>query len=139
MAKKKNDKVQENPMKLPRIGDRLMRTMTASGYSRSDCNILEPCVVVYVSEPKNYYTVQFVETGIRESYKLPDSDELKNFKKDFERAFDYAPVGVYVYESGVIYQTIADCARALCVKPCTVSNHLRGKTHHVKGYHIYRL
>lgn len=139
MTKKKSPQVQENPMKLPRIGDRLVRVMTASGYSREDSNTPEPCVVIYVNKPKNYYTVQFIETGIRESYKLPDSDEIGCFKKDFKRAFGREPTGVYVYESGVIYQTIADCARALCVKPCTISNHLRGKTHHVKGYHIYRL
>lgn len=42
-------------MSLPKVGDRLMRVMTGSNFGEK-YNDPEPCVVVYVSKPKHYYT-----------------------------------------------------------------------------------
>lgn len=125
-------------MKMPKVGDRLMKVMSSTSLGRFE-DKAEPCVVVYVSEPKHYYTVQFVKSGIKESYKVPNVDEIGAFKKDYKRAFGKLPRGVYVYESGALYDSVSECARALSVSPSAVSNHLHGRTKHVKGYHIYAL
>ena len=127
-------------MSLPKVGDRLMRVMTADTRWKEDKP--EPCVVVYVSKPKHYYTVQFVDTGIKESFKIPlidDAKMLEYFQIDYKRTFGKKPKGVYVYESGALYSSISDCAKAIGVLPCTVSKHIHGQTKHVKGYHIYML
>lgn len=128
-------------MSLPKVGDRLMRTMSGANFGKG-YSVLEPCVVIYVSKPKHYYTVQFVGSGIKESYKAPlldDSTMIMQFQDDFKRAFGKKPKGVYVYESGALYPSISECARAIGVLPCTVSKHIHGQTSHVKGYHIYML
>lgn len=128
-------------MSLPKVGDRLMRAMTGANFGEKHTNP-EPCVVVYVNKPKHYYIVQFVNSGIRESYKVPlldDSKMLKQFQDDFKRRFGKKPIGVYVYESGALYSSISECARDIGVLPCTVSKHIHGLTNHVKGYHIYML
>lgn len=133
-------KVKEG-MSLPKVGDRLMRTMSGANFGEKRCDP-EPCVVVYVSKPKHYYTVQFVGSGIKESFKVPLLDEVKlidAFKADYKRAFGKKPKGVYVCESGALYPSISECARDIGVLPCTVSKHIHGQTTHVKGYHIYML
>lgn len=128
-------------MSLPRVGDRLMRAMTGANFGKGYGDP-EPCVVVYVSKPKHYYTVQFIGSGIKESYKVPLIDDRKlvaQFQDDFKRAFGKKPKGVYVYESGALYPSVSECAKAIGVRPCTVSKHIHGQTSHVKGYHIYML
>ena len=128
-------------MSLPKVGDRLMRVMTGANFGKGYADP-EPCVVIYVSKPKNYYTVQFIGSGIKESYKAPlldDNKMIRQFQDDFKRAFGKKPKGVYVYESGALYPSISDCARAIGVLPCTVSKHIHGQTSHVKRYHIYML
>lgn len=130
----------KDEMALPKVGDRLMRVMTAE--SRWNEDKPEPCVVVYVSKPKHYYTVQFVGTGIKESYKTPLLDDkkiIRQFQDDFKRAFGKKPRGVYVMESGALYSSVTECARAIGVMPCTVSKHIHGQSSHVKGYHIFML
>lgn len=131
----------KDEMSLPKVGDRLMRVMTATNFGKGYSDP-EPCVVVYVSKPKHYYTVQFVGSGLKESYKVPLLDErriISQFQDDFKRAFGKKPKGVYVYESGALYPSISECARAIGVMPCTVSKHIHGQSNHVKGYHIYVL
>lgn len=125
-------------MNMPKVGDRLMRVMTSTNLLSSEDDA-EPCVVVYASEPKRYYTVQFVNSGIKESYKVPNVDEVGAFKKEYKRAFGKSPRGVYVFESGALYDSVSECAKALSVTPSAVSSHLHGRTKHVKGYHIYAL
>lgn len=130
----------KNNFSLPSVGDRLMRIMSGSKSANYKYyEITEPCTVVYVNKDKAYYTVQFIKTGIRESYKVPEVDELKLFKNDYKRMFGYEPKGVYVYESGLIYPSISECARAIGVTPGSVSNHIHGRLSHIKGYHIYLL
>lgn len=131
----------DTSIKLPKIGDQLLQVMTSTLIgSKDDCP--EPCVVIYVNKPKRHYTVQFVDTGIRENYKLPQIDAydiIKQFQKEFKRAFGREAKGVYVYESGALYPSISDCAKALGVPTSTVSHHLNGRSSHVKGYHIFIL
>lgn len=61
-------------MNLPNVGDRLMHFITSARFGYKD-DIPKPCVVIFVNAPHHYYTVQFVEGHIKESYKLPLSDE----------------------------------------------------------------
>ena len=130
--------MKNNEMKMPKVGERLMRVMTGarvdSMYSKE-----EPCIVIFVNKPKKYYTVEFVNTGIKESYKIPFVDEIKAFQEDYKKMFKKNAVGVYVYESGCLYPSIKECAKAIGVKPYVVSDHIHGKTSNVKGYHIYML
>lgn len=130
--------MKHSEMKLPKVGDRLMMIMTGANvghtYSKE-----EPCIVIFVNKPKKYYTVEFVNTGIKESYKVPFVDEIKAFQEDYRKMFKKNAVGVYVYESGCIYPSIKECAKALGVKPNAISNHIHGNTSNVKGYHIYML
>lgn len=126
---------------LPKVGDRLMRVMTAANFGEK-YNNPEPCVVIYVNKPRNYYTVQFVDSGIKESFKVPlidDNKIIKQFQDDFKRAFGKQAKGVYVYESGALYHSISECARSIGVLPCTISRHIHGMTSNVKGHHIYIL
>jgi hypothetical protein len=123
---------------LPRLGDRLMRKMTSINFGTIDTKP-EPCVVTYVNKPKRWYQVTFVKSGIKECYKVPETDNLAVFKEYYERAFNKKAKGVYVYESGQLYPSVTECAKALGVLPCTISKHLHGGSRHVKGYHIYIL
>lgn len=130
--------MKNNEMKMPKVGERLMRVMTGtrvdSMYSKE-----EPCIVIFVNKPRKYYTVEFVNTGIKESYKSPCVDEIAAFQKDYKKMFKKNAVGVYVYESGCLYPSIKECAEAIGVKPYVVSKHIHGEISNVKGYHIYML
>ena len=123
---------------LPKVGDRLMRTMTSISLGASEAKP-SPCIVTYVNAKKKYYTVEFVDSGVRECYKPPIINEIDMFKDEFYQKFGKKPKGVYVYESGAIYPSISECARAIGVRPCTVSSHIHGRISNVKGYHIYIL
>lgn len=125
-------------MNLPKLGDKLMRVMSTTKFLNCD-DIPEECVVVYVNEPHHYYTVEFTNSKIRQSYKVPDVDEIRDFMNDYQKAFGTAPKGVYVYESGVLYPSISACARDIGVRPSTVSKYIHGQTTNVKGYHIILL
>ena len=125
-------------VKFPKVGDRLMKFISSSNIARDDQK-LEPCIVVYVNKKNSYYMVEFVNTKLRECYKVPEVDEIKNFKHDYAKAFGKEPTGVYVYESGILYPSISKCARYLGVNKGTISRHIHGELGHVKGYHIYML
>ena len=128
---------QNSIVKMPKLGDRIMRIMTTPNVWKDVT--AEPCEVTYIDIDKNWYQVTFVESGVKECYKVPDIDKVKDFAKDYKKAFGKYPVGVYVYESGAIYSSVTECAKAIGVLPCTVSKHIHGETSNVKGYHIYIL
>ena len=128
----------EFEVRFPKVGDRLMKFISSSKILRDNPK-LEPCIVVYVNKEKSYYMVEFVDTNLRECYKVPEVDEIRNFKDDYVRAFGKEPKGVYVYESGILYASISKCASDLGVNKGTISRHIHGELSHVKGYHIYML
>lgn len=127
-----------NPMKFPKVGDRLVRTMSIPTFGMEAFGP-EPCIVVYVNRPKNYYTVEFCTTGIRESYKVPHIDEIDILKEDYKRTFGQKLKGYYIWESGAVYPTMRECAEAIGVNPAAISKHIHGHTSNVKGYHIHVL
>lgn len=98
-----------------------------------------PCTVIYVNQKKGYYQVIFDDCGVKECYKFINFNDLEEFKKNYQKAFGKKPVGVYVYESGILYSSIVDCAKDIGVLPATISKHIHGETSNVKGYHIYIL
>lgn len=122
---------------MPKVGDRVMRKMNT--YRIWNDNGPLRCIVTYVNKEKHWYQVTFVDSGVKECYMVPEVNELENFKKDYQRTFGKKAKGVYVYESGAIYPSISECARAIGVLPCVVSKHIHGGSSHVKGYHIYIL
>lgn len=124
-------------VKMPRVGDRIMRVMARYPSWNEDMPL--PCVVTYVNKKKNYYQVSFIESGITECYKVPDLDDIGSFAKEYEKMTKKKPKGIYVYESGILYSSITECANAIGVRPCTVSKHIHGGSSNVKGYHIYIL
>ena len=124
--------------RLPKVGDIFIKSISFTHAFQGD-DKLEPCVVVYVNEKKNYYLVEFIETKLKECYKVPEVDEIADFKRDYRRAFGREARGVYVYESGILYPSISECARDLGVNKGTISRHIHGELSHVKGYHIYML
>ena len=130
--------MKNDEMRMPKVGDRLMRVMSSTCFANSQTEP-EPCIVIYICKPKHYYTVQFVASGIKESYKVPFVDEIKSFKEDYKRMFKKNARGVYVYESGMLYPSITECAKDIGVKPYVVSRHIHGDISNVKGYHIYML
>lgn len=123
--------------KMPKVGDRLMKVMHSSHIWNEDEPL--PCVVTYVNKPKNYYQVTFDDFGVKECYKLVEFDEIEDFKYRYKSMFGKNPEGVYVFESGVLYPSIRECAKDIGVMPSAVIKHLHGLTSHVKGYHIYIL
>lgn len=125
-----------NSFCMPNVGDHLMRTMTVPSFGVTPAGE-EHCVVIHVNPRKKCYTVQFIETGIRETYKVPDVDEIQAFKQDYKHFFGREPRGIYVFESGMLYDTIEDCAKDLDVMQCVIIKHFRGDVAHVNGYHIY--
>lgn len=125
-----------NLFSVPNVGDHLMRTMTVPSFGVATAGD-EPCVVIHADYKKKLYTVQFIETGLRETYKVPDVDEIAAFKRDYKRFFGKEPRGIYVFESGMLYDTIEDCAKDLGVLQCTIIKHFHGDIAHVDGYHIY--
>lgn len=59
---------------LPKVGERLMRVITSTYFGYKD-DKPKPCVVVFVNAAHRYYTVQFTESHIKESYKPSPGDE----------------------------------------------------------------
>ena len=124
-------------VKLPSIGDLMMKMPSCGQVYKED--ELEPCTVVYVNKKHNYYMVEFRDTKIRECYKLVDIDPIELFKKDYFKAFGKMPKGIYAYESGMLYDSVEECAKDIGVPKHIVSRHLRGEISNVNGHHIYVL
>lgn len=59
---------------MPCVGDELMRkpTFYYRFYSQRDAIVERPCVVTYVHPEHLWYSVRFTQSGIVESYKLPE-------------------------------------------------------------------
>lgn len=125
-----------NSFRVPNVGERLMRTMTVPSFGIASVGE-ELCVVIHADPKKKLYTVKFVDSGIRETYKVPDVDEVEAFRQDYKRFFGKEPRGIYVFESGMLYDSIEHCAKDLDVLQCTIIKHFNGDIAHANGYHIY--
>lgn len=110
MAKNKDE------LTLPRVGDRLMRVMTGMTF-KEKCDP-EPCTVIYVNKPKQFYTVRFVDSGITESFKVPMLDDISvisQFSDDFKRAFGKGRL-VYMCMNLALYILVSQSALGLLAR-----------------------
>lgn len=126
-----------NDYTMPNVGDILMRKMHAPSFDISEVGV-EQCVVTFVNPKKHYYTVKFLDSGIQESFKVPYLDEVEDFKQVYRKLFGRNPVGVCVFEQGIVFATAEECAKHLCVSPMQINKCLAGETSHINGYHIYK-
>lgn len=119
---------------LPEVGDRLKKKQYMG--IEYQCDTLLDCVVIYVNKRKGWYEVEFVDSGIRECFKLPEYNNnvlqmIETFKKPWNSS-----KAVIVLETGDIYPSIGECAKALGVNLHSLSNHLNGRTKQCAGYHV---
>ena len=113
--------------RLPCVGDLLIKT-PITGKQLSICSSKpRRCKVIYVNTEHCWYLVQF-ETGYREMYKLP---ELPVYVSD--RA--HKPRRVQCVETGVIYDTLKDAAKATNCNKMSICNACRGAAMTANGFH----
>ena len=122
---------------MPNVGDILIRKMNAPSFGLDIHE--ELCVVDYVNRKHKYYTVKFLDSGVRESFKLPDLDALEDFKQAYKKLYGKNPVGILVFELGIVFKTIDDCGKYLKVPTCFVVKALNSEITNINGYHIYKI
>lgn len=117
-------------MKMPKVGDRLMRVMTSTTWDLDDTYIPESCVVTYINEAHKWFEICFLDSGLKECYNLPTFDHsiLSDTKKH--------ATTVVCIETGAVYSTLHQCARDMGVTADMLSRHLRGEWSHCGGYHF---
>lgn len=119
-------------MKLPKVGDRLVRCI--SEYSCDSQYLYRPlpCKVVYVNTKHNWYKVKFDDLDIEECYGIPVFDHSV-----FKDASQYQLiVPVVCIETGYVYPTVKDCAKDMNLDDGNISAHLYGVYDSVSGYHF---
>lgn len=116
---------------LPQVGEKLTRIMTGSKYDPTAMYHSEDCVVVYVNRAHYWYEVVFQSSGIRECYKLPV------FNHDiFTEAWCSGSIPVVCIETGEVYSSINECAKAMKLDRSGISRQLRGDCKCYNGYHF---
>lgn len=117
-------------MALPKVGDRLVRVMTATTWDLGDVYKPEPCEVIHVNKEHNWFEVRFLDSGVRECYNLPTFDHsvIRNTPK--------GAIPIMCIETGVVYSTLKQCARDLGLDHSGISRHLSGEWSHCGGYHF---
>ena len=119
-------------MKLPKVGDRLVRCI--SEYSCDGQYLYRPlpCKVVYVNTKHNWYKVKFDDLDIEECYGIPVFDHSV-----FKGASQYQLiVPVVCIETGYVYPTVKDCAKDMNLDDGNISAHLYGVYDSVSGCHF---
>lgn len=125
-----------NNYAMPNVGDILIRKMHVPSFGLSEVSA-EQCVVTFVNHKKHYYTVRFLDSGVLESFKVPYLDQVDDFRQAYKKLFGKYPTGICVFEQGVIFATVEECAKHLHVAPMQIRKCLDGTNAHINGYHIY--
>ena len=113
-------------MSLPKVGDHLIRLMSASDLSFDP----EPCIVTYVNEKNGWYQVTFEKTGIKECYGIPSFDHsILNHR---------GPVSIPVLclETGYVYPSIKECEKDMGFSRCGITRQISGIYYQTNGYHF---
>ena len=120
-------------MKLPKVGDKLKRIPIAFTLSPTCSYVPMECVVTRVNNDHSWYEVEFLETGFRECYHLPDFDH-----SIFESSNIKGTIPVLCIETKDIYVSISECARAMHLNRGSISEqiHCEHDRHSVGGYHF---
>ena len=114
--------------KLPRVGDRIMRPMAHNQIWKDDG--IEPCIVTYVNKDKNWYQVTFVNSGIKECYKVPSFDHY------FLKGKPVGRVPIICLETGNIYGSITECAGEMKLNKNEIWRQIDGRRAYCSGYHF---
>lgn len=117
-------------MTLPNVGDKLVRIMTSTTWDIGDVRRPEPCVVTYINKTHGWFEVRFLDSGIKECYKLPVFDH------SIIREAMKGATPVMCVETGIVYSTLHQCARDLGLSHGGISRHLNGESSHCGGYHF---
>lgn len=122
-------------MELPKIGDMLKRIDTALTFPPLWSYDPKPCVVTYVNEAHHWYEVQFLETGYKECYNLPDFDH-RVFKN---RSVNGSSISIACIETGEVFPSIYECSMEMGLYMDGISKQLAGHRRDVNGYHFINL
>lgn len=125
-----------NNYAMPNVGDIMMRKMHVPSFGLSEVGA-EQCVVIFVNHGKYYYTVRFLDSGILESFKVPHLDQVSDFRQAYKKLFGKYPIGICVFEQGIVFASVEECAEYLNVSPMQIKKCLNGFNTHINGYHIY--
>ena len=120
---------------MPNVGDILVRKMNVPSFGLDIHE--EPCIVTFVNPKNKYYTVKFLDSGIQESFKFPNLDVLEDFRLAYKKLYGKNPVGICVFELGMVFRTIEECASYLSVPSALIIKLLNGDITNINGYHIY--
>lgn len=122
---------------IPKVGDN--RLEVTSTYRQLDYNpIPERCVVEYINDKHGYYTVKFLDTGVRESYKFIKYDPVSDFRVEYIRTHHKKPIGWYVAERKIFCNTLSEVAVALDIPLGIMKSNLKNDISVINGFHIYR-
>ena len=94
-------------MILPTVGKRLNMLMSNSAHQKYK---VEPCIVTYVNNKHSYYEVMFLNTGLKESYKLP------------------------IF--GIAYSSVSECAKDTGVPANVISAQINSSYKYESSYHF---
>lgn len=117
-------------MDLPKVGDKLTRVMTMGLLQQAEYFVPKECKVTYVNADHNWYEVEFLDSGVRECYNLPDFDHsiLTNLSG--------CANPVVCVETGYVYRTVFDCANEMGLNSGYISGCLMGRYDSYYGYHF---
>ena len=114
-------------MILPTVGKRLNMLMSNSAHQKYK---VEPCIVTYVNNKHSYYEVMFLNTGLKESYKLPIFDH------NILNGLYNGCVPVICVENGIAYSSVSECAKDTGVPSNIISAQINGSYKYESSYHF---
>ena len=116
-------------MDLPKVGDRLMRVLTATKECLYPTFIPKECVVTYVNEAHGWYEVEFTDSHVRECYGLPVVDHSI-------MSGTSGAIAIMCVETGDVYSSINACARDMHLYTGDIYRQLFGQRESYRGYHF---
>lgn len=116
-------------MTLPKIGDRLMRVLTATKECLYPTFEPKECIVTYVNNAKGWYEVEFTDSHIKECYGLPIIDHSIISSRA-------GCMPIMCVETGDVYPSINACARDMRLYGGDISRQLFGQRENYRGYHF---
>lgn len=120
-------------MKLPKVGDKLLRAINVGIYDPDISCIPKPCVVTFVNEKHGWFEVTFDNSDLKECYKLP------TFDHSILSGLYTGGMPVACVETGKVYSSIQECADDMRIDHSGISRQILGDVDHCKGYHFFKV
>lgn len=117
-------------MALPHVGDKITRVMSTGILLQAETFVPKACKVTYVNRAHNWYEVEFLDSGVRESYSLP------TFDHGLLAGLNGWATPVVCVETGDVYRTVTDCADDMGLDKGNISNCLVGRWDSYRSYHF---